>query len=81
MGGKALKGPADRIMASMGLEVSAYGVAKFYEDFLDHLAIDKTDDDQKKRIEGLGVKVTVTDTIMRNLEDSVRLAKAVIEAK
>ena len=81
VGGKALKGPADRIMASMGLEVSAYGVAKFYEDFLDHLAIDKTDDDQKKRIEGLGVKVTVTDTIMRNLEDSVRLAKAVIEAK
>ncbi len=81
VGGKAIKGPADRVMADMGLEASAYGVAKFYEDFLDHLIIDKVDESQKKRIEELGVKVTVTDTIMRNLEDSIRLAKVVIETK
>jgi len=81
VGGKAIKGPADKIMTSMGLEVSAYGVAKFYEDFLDHLIIDKVDEQQKKRMEELGVKVTVIDTIMRNLENSVRLAKTVMEAK
>jgi len=81
VGGKAIKGPADRIMASMGLEVSAYGVAKFYEDFLDHLIIDRVDEHLKRRIEELDVKVTVADTMMRNLEDSVRLAKVVIEAK
>lgn len=81
VGGKAIKGPADKIMTSMGLEASAYGVAKFYEDFLDHLIIDKVDEHQKERIEGLGVKVTVTDTIMRSLEDSVRLARVVMEAK
>lgn len=81
VGGKAIKGPADRIMASMGLEASAYGVAKFYEDFLDHFVIDNVDENQKERIEALGVKVTVTDTIMKSLEDSIRLAKVVIEAK
>ena len=81
VGGKALKGPADRIMASMGLEVSAYGVAEFYRDFLDHMVIDEVDKHQKKRIEALGVKVTVANTIMKNLEDSVRLAKIVISTK
>ena len=81
VGGKALKGPADRIMASMGLEVSAYGVAEFYKDFLDHMVIDEVDKHQKKRIEALGVKVTVANTIMKNLEDSVRLAKIVISTK
>lgn len=81
VGGKAIKGPADRVMADMGLEASAYGVAKFYEDFLDHLIIDEVDESKKKRIEELGVKVMVTDTIMRNLEDSIRLAKVVIGTK
>jgi LPPG:FO 2-phospho-L-lactate transferase len=81
VGGKAIKGPTDRIMASIGLEASAYGVAKFYEDFLDHFIIDEVDDRDKARIEGLGMKVTVADTVMRNLEDSVHLAKIVMEAK
>jgi len=80
VGGKAIRGPADRVMTSMGLEASAYGVAKFYEDFLDHFVIDKADENQKERIERLGVKVTVTDTIMKSLEDSIRLARDVIEA-
>lgn len=79
--GKAIKGPADRILASMGLEASAYGVAKFYEDFLDHLIIDTADEHYKGRIEGLGVRVTVTDTIMRTLEDSIRIAKVLMEAR
>jgi LPPG:FO 2-phospho-L-lactate transferase len=81
VGGKAIKGPADRIMASMGLEVSPYGVAKFYEDFLDHFMVDTVDERYKRRIEGLGVKVTVTNTIMKTLEDSIHLARCVTEAK
>ncbi|MEM3618327.1 MAG: 2-phospho-L-lactate transferase CofD family protein [Candidatus Bathyarchaeia archaeon] len=43
VGGKALKGPADRVMASMGYEASAYGVAKFYGKLLKHLIIDEVD--------------------------------------
>ncbi|MDW8022238.1 MAG: 2-phospho-L-lactate transferase [Nitrososphaerota archaeon] len=80
VGGKAIKGPADRIMASMGFEVSAYGVAKFYGKLLKSFVIDTVDAEHKKRIEELGIKVTVTNTLMRSVEDSVRLAKAVMEA-
>jgi LPPG:FO 2-phospho-L-lactate transferase len=80
VGGKAIKGPAAQIMGSMGLEVSAYGVAKFYGDLLDHFVIDRVDEHFQKRIERLGIRVTVADTVMKSLEDSVRLAKAVLEA-
>jgi len=81
VGGKAIKGPADRIMVSMGLEASAYGVAKFYEDFLDHIIIDEVDKNQKGRIEELDVKVTVTNTVMRKHEDSIQLMRTVMEAR
>ena len=81
VGGKAVKGPADRIMVSLGLEASAYGVAKFYEDFLDHLIIDGADADLRMRIEGLGVKVTVVDTMMKDIESSVCLAAKTMDAR
>ncbi|MGB9854321.1 MAG: 2-phospho-L-lactate transferase [Candidatus Bathyarchaeales archaeon] len=81
VGGKALKGPADRVMASMGFEASAYGVAKFYGSLLSHFIIDEVDRQHKSRIENLGIKVTVTNTLMKSLEDSVRLAKVVMEAE
>ncbi len=81
VGGKALKGPADRVMASMGFEPSAYGVAKFYGKLLKHIIIDEADIAHKKRIENLGIKVTVTNTLMKSIEDAVRLAKIVMEAE
>jgi LPPG:FO 2-phospho-L-lactate transferase len=81
VGGKAIKGPADRIMESMGLGASAYSVAKFYQDFLDHFVIDNADNKQKGRIEQLGMNVTVTNTLMRNLEGCIRLARTVIQTK
>lgn len=81
VGGKALKGPADKIMASMGLEVSAYGVAKFYQGLLDHHIIDTVDEDQRKRIEKLGMDVTVTNTVMKTVKDSMLLAKTALEQK
>jgi len=74
VGGKAIKGPADRIMSDLGLEASAHGVAQHYEDFLDHLVIDNADARLRTRIEGLGIKVTVTDTVMKNVEDAAILA-------
>jgi LPPG:FO 2-phospho-L-lactate transferase len=80
VGGKTIKGPADRIMASMGLEASAYGVARYYEDYLDRLVIDKADEHHKDRLRELNVEVTTTNTIMKNLEDSIRLARVVMKA-
>jgi len=81
VGGKAIKGPADRIMGSMGFEVSPYGVAKFYGSLLKHLVIDEVDLEHEKRIQKIGVKVTVTNTIMKSVEDAISLARVVMEAE
>jgi LPPG:FO 2-phospho-L-lactate transferase len=81
VGGRAIKGPADKIMSNLGLEASAYGVAKYYEDFLDHIVIDNADAGLRARIERLGIKVTATDTIMKSVESAASLAVNVIDAK
>ena len=77
--GAPLKGPADKLLKGLGLEVSAYSVAKLYSDFLDTFVLDVADSGEKSRIEKLGVEVKVTNTIMRTLEDKVNLAKVVLE--
>lgn len=78
--GATIKGPADKMLCGLGVEVSAFGVAEFYSDFLDAIVIDSRDEDQKIRIEKLGMMVTVTNTVMRSLEDKVALAEAVLQA-
>lgn len=78
--GAPLKGPADKLMRGLGLEVSAYSVAYLYKDFLNLFVLDQVDEGEKDRIEGdLGIKVLLTNTIMKTLEDKVRLAKTVLE--
>ena len=77
--GVPIKGPADRLMRGLGLEVSAYSVAKLYSDFLDTFILDKLDASEKGRIEKLGIKVKVVNTIMRNLDEKVQLARTVLE--
>jgi LPPG:FO 2-phospho-L-lactate transferase len=78
--GAPIKGPADQMLRCFGFEVSAFSVAKLYQDFLDAFVIDTKDADEKERIERLGIKVTLTNTVMSSLEDKVRLAKAVLES-
>lgn len=77
--GAPVKGPADKLLRGLGREVSAFGVAEFYADFLDTFIIDIADADEKERIERLGVEVKVTNTLMKSLDDKVRLAKIVLE--
>ncbi len=77
--GAPIKGPADKILSGLGIEVSAFGVAKLYADFVDTFVIDNMDAAEKGRIESLGVQVKVTNTIMRSLEDKLKLAKVVLE--
>lgn len=79
VGGATIKGPADKLMRGLGLDVSACGVAMLYKDFLDGFVIDTLDKNLKERIQGLGMRVSVTDTIMKGLDDKVRLAKTVLE--
>jgi LPPG:FO 2-phospho-L-lactate transferase len=77
--GAPIKGPADKILRGLGLEVSAFGIAKLYSDFLDTFIIDNLDINEKHRIENLGIRVKTTNTIMKTLEDKVNLAKIVLE--
>jgi len=78
--GAPLKGPADKLMRGLGLEVSAYSVANLYQDFVDIFIIDKLDQDEKRRIENLGLKVVVTNTIMKTLQDKIKLAETTIKS-
>ncbi len=80
VGGSALKGPADRMMAALGLDVSPLGVARLYQDFLDLLVMDKVDSNLKPQVEGLGLSVLVTNTIMADLEAKEALARHVLQA-
>jgi LPPG:FO 2-phospho-L-lactate transferase len=77
--GAPIKGPADKLLRGLGFEVSAFSVAKLYADFLDTFVIDIKDAGEKNKIELLGINVKVTDTVMKSLEDKVRLAKTVLE--
>jgi LPPG:FO 2-phospho-L-lactate transferase len=76
--GAPIKGPADKLMSGLGVEVSAYGVAAYYKDFLDVFVMDSIDSAQKTKIEAMGLKVVVTNTIMKTLQDKVELAKVVL---
>ena len=77
--GAPIKGPADKLMSGLGFEVSAFGVAKLYADFLDKFIIDNLDIAQKGKIKSLGISVQTTNTVMRTLQDKVELAKTVLE--
>jgi LPPG:FO 2-phospho-L-lactate transferase len=77
--GAPVKGPADKLMRGLGLEVSAYSVAKLYSDFLGTFILDVADSAERTEIEKLGIEVEVTNTLMKSLEDKIGLAKTVLE--
>jgi LPPG:FO 2-phospho-L-lactate transferase len=81
VGGRPLAGMADRLMPVVGLEVSAAGAAKAYEDLLDVWVIDEADARLAGRVlDEVGARVVVTDTVMRDDEVSERLARAALAA-
>ncbi len=78
--GAPIKGPADKLMSGLHMDVSAVGVARHYRDFLDVMVIDKQDKDLEAAIEDLGIPVVVTDTIMRDDATKKALAQTVLHA-
>lgn len=79
VGGSALKGPAAKMMTELGLESTVLALAEHYAGSLDGLVIDRLDADAAPRIELLGFRVLVTDTVMTSEADKVRLAQEVVE--
>jgi len=77
IGGRALKGPADRLLAELGYPASAEGVAKWYADVVGTLVIDTVDAGLRPAIEALGLKVIVMDTIMADPGVADALARTV----
>lgn len=80
VGGASLKGPTDRMLAQLGLEVSATQVARLYQDFLDVYILDEQDAAACAEVAGLGIRAVVTQTVMRDLQDKIALAEATVKA-
>jgi LPPG:FO 2-phospho-L-lactate transferase len=80
IGGKTIKGPADRMMASLGITPTAVGVAETYRDFLDVLVIDEEDRALAPAVEATGVRAVIAQTIMRGPAEKRALAEVVLKA-
>ncbi len=80
VGGEALKGPAAAMLAALGHEVSALGVARLYAGLLDVFVIDERDAHLASEIERLGMDVVAVQTIMHSEEDRERLAEEILAA-
>jgi LPPG:FO 2-phospho-L-lactate transferase len=78
--GRPVKGPADRLMGPLGIEVSCVGVARAYQDFCTTLVIDSADADHARAIELLGVRAVVADTLMRDARVAAALARETLAA-
>ncbi len=79
VGGVPIKGPADKLMHGLKMEVSPVGVARFYRDFLDVMVIDKQDEHLLGSIEDLGIPAVATNTIMHDGAAKKALAQKVLE--
>jgi LPPG:FO 2-phospho-L-lactate transferase len=78
VGGKSLKGPSDKMLAELGHEASAYGVAKLYADFTGTFVIDPADRTQAEPIRKLGMKVEVLPTVMKTRAQKRKLARSLL---
>jgi LPPG:FO 2-phospho-L-lactate transferase len=80
VGGVALKGPADKMLVSLGHEASALGVARQYTGIADTFVLDRLDEALEPKIRELGLRTVVTDTIMAGDAGRARLAAEVLRA-
>lgn len=82
VGGKALRGPADRMLASLGEEPSALGVARRYvaAGLLDAFVLDRQDERLAAEVRALGLRVAATDTVMTDIESRASLARETLSA-
>jgi LPPG:FO 2-phospho-L-lactate transferase len=79
IGHDALKGPAAKIFNEMGIVPSGYEVARLYKNIINGFVLDKRNVDEKEDIEAMGIISLVTDTIMNDGSNKIRLAKDIID--
>jgi len=79
VGGKALKGPADRLLRELGHSASVTGVATIYEHLAATLVIDTVDAEASEKVLAAGMQPLVTDTIMHSRDAAATLATTILE--
>lgn len=79
VGGESLKGPSDKMLAELGHEVSAVGVARLYRHVIDVFVVDEQDAARLPEIEALGLRCVVADTVMRDLSAKESLARTLLQ--
>jgi len=80
VGGRAVRGPLHRMLHGLGLEVSPAGIARLYRGLVGVLVLDHVDRAWAPRVEALGMRAVVTDTLMRSPVHAARLAGVVLRA-
>ena len=78
VGGRALKGPADRMLGELGVPVSVTGVARWYRDVAATLVVDTVDEALADEVADVGVRGVVTDTVMSTPAIAAQLARTVL---
>ena len=78
VGRDAVNGPAGKIMAELGKQVSCVEVAREYRDICDVFVMDNEDQDLASEIEEMGLTPLVTSTIMETEEDKIALAREIL---
>ena len=81
VGGKAIKGPAARLLEQFGQPVSPVGVARVYQGLVSHMVIDNADRELAGQLEAMGIVCGVTDTMMDSFPRKEALARFVLEQK
>ena len=79
IGGKALKGPADKMLRTLGHESSALGVARIYLEIIDAFIFDEQDADLMPEISRLWPRSYTRQTVMGDRDDRTRFAREVLE--
>ena len=79
VGGKAIKGPADMLLFSLGHEISCVGIARIYQSLVDVFVLDTVDAQRRGEIEALGMGTIVCDTMMPGPDEAARLAREIID--
>lgn len=79
VGGEALKGPAAKMFQELGMEASAYQVAKILRGTVDRFVLDRVDEAQARNVKDLGMRVWVTDTVMQDDAGRERLAHEIMD--
>jgi LPPG:FO 2-phospho-L-lactate transferase len=76
--GEALRGPAAKMSRELGMEPSAFAVAKRYQGLIGGFVLDRADQSQADDIRALEMEVLVTDTVMKTNGDRERLAREIV---